>query len=99
MYKGYCITEETINDVTLPYFYEIKTREQAYEDALAELDKKSNSITARIAKILQGDAQGIIDGDALQQACMPTTSKYDVFISHSHCNDNGESAKTLLHIC
>lgn len=96
MYKGYCITEETINDVTFPYFYANGTREQAYEDALAELDKRSNSITARIAKLLQGDAQGIIDGDALQQACMPTTSsKYDVFISHSHSDDNGESAKDL----
>ena len=34
MYKGYCITEETINDVTLPYFNENRMRKQAYEDAL-----------------------------------------------------------------
>ena len=94
MYRGFCITEETINDLTGSYFNANSIIRQKYDEALSDLDKKSTEITSTIAKILQGDASGIIDGDALQQACMPTAkSKYDVFVSHSHNNE--KSAKDL----
>jgi len=85
MYRGFCITEETINDLMCSYFNTPGFIQKKYEEALSDLNIKSTKITSTIAKILQGDARGIIDGDALQQACMPTTiGEYDVFISHSH---------------
>ena len=89
MFRGFCITEDIINEVTFSYFYANDAREKAYEDALKELEGKSSDITSSIASIIQGDASGIINGDALQQACMPTASdKYDVFISHSHNSED-----------
>lgn len=94
MYRGFCITEKTINDLMCSYFITSGYIQKKYDEALSDLNKKSTEITSTIAKILQGDARGIIDGDALQQACMPTTiGKYDVFISHSH--NSRKSAKDL----
>ena len=94
MYRGFCITEETIKDLTCSYFNANGFIQKKYEEVLSDLDKKSTVITSTIAKILQGDALGIVDGDALQQACMPTSiGKYDVFVSHSHNSE--KSAKDL----
>jgi hypothetical protein len=89
MYKGFCVSEDTILDLDL---YDIHYED--YTKALEELDKKSEMITKRIASILNGDANGVIDSEALQQVCMPTkTEQYDVFISHSHLSE--DSAKYL----
>lgn len=94
MYRGFYITEETINDLILSYFNANSFGQNKYKEALSDLDNKSIAITSTIAKILQGDERGIIDGDALQQACMPTTlGKYDVFVSHSHNSE--KAAKDL----
>lgn len=88
MYRGFCVSEETIVGLTEDYLFDDGVYGK-YNEVLEELDKKSNVINSRIAKILKGDANGIIDGDALQQACMPTkTDKYDVFISHSHLSED-----------
>ena len=66
MYRGFCITEETINDLMCSYFNTPGFIQKKYEEALSDLNIKSTKITSTIAKILQGDARGIIDGDALQ---------------------------------
>lgn len=87
MYRGFCVAEDTINDLTLEYLL-IDSNYDKHDATLAELNKKSETITSNIAKIIQGDARGIIDGEALQQACMPTgADRYDVFISHSHISE------------
>lgn len=88
MYRGFCVAEDTINYLALKYLLTDSIYDK-YDVALAELNKKSEAITSNIAKILQGDTRGIIDGEALLQACMPTNAdKYDVFISHSHNSEN-----------
>ncbi len=88
MYRGFCISADTVNDVVYDYLYDTIMYDK-YSIVLKELDKKSSNITANIAQILKGDARGIIDGEALLQACMPTdTEKYDVFISHSHLQED-----------
>ena len=88
MYRGFCISTDTINDVIYDYLYDTSVYDK-YGAALKELDRKSSNITSNIAQVLKGDAQGIIDGEALLQACMPTnTDRYDVFISHSHLQED-----------
>ena len=87
MYRGFHITKETILEI---YHY-LKADDvcEVYQKELAKLDKKSGSITAQIAAIIKGDANGIIDGESLLQACMPTnTGQYDIFISHSHLDED-----------
>lgn len=60
-------------------------RKKKLDNAIKELDVRQSNITSRIARILEGDADGVIDGEALKSACMPTVAdKYDIFISHSH---------------
>lgn len=71
-----------------------ETSKLEFRKIRTSLDTKQSDVTSRIAKILKGDAKGIIDGEQLQDACMPTTNdKYDIFISHSHTEE--DSAKDL----
>lgn len=84
MYKGFCIEKTTIKGVLLEYLSS-DARKERYKEVLQSLDTKESDVTTRIADILKGDAKGIIDGEALQNACMPTAKdKYHIFISHSH---------------
>lgn len=93
MYKGYSIDNSSISFALSNYLVN-DLRKQDLNKAKKELDIKQSNITSRIAKILNGDANGVIDGEALKNACMPTVAdKYDIFISHSHTEEN--EAKSL----
>lgn len=88
MYKGYCINKSSIR-IALSKYLVNDTRKQNFDKAKKELDIKQSNIATRIVKILKGDANGVIDGEALKNACMPTgASKYDIFISHSHTEED-----------
>lgn len=94
MYKGFCIEKNSINSVLRPYQTKGTTLNQTYEEVLGKLNTKKEGISSRIAKILRGNEKGIIDGEALKSACMPTLlSNYDIFISHSHTEE--DEAKAL----
>lgn len=93
MYKGFCINKSSIS-VALTNYLVNDARKLEFRKVRSGLDTKQDDVASRIAKILKGDAKGIIDGEALQNACMPTTNdQYDIFISHSHTEEN--AAKDL----
>ena len=92
MYKGFCIDKDTIHLVVNPYKTSV-SHTQRFKDVLVRLNAKESNIAPRIATLLKGDAKGVIDGEALQNACMPTNSNYDIFISHSHTEE--KEAKDL----
>lgn len=93
MYKGFCINKSSIN-LAISNYLANETLTFGFRKMRASLDTKEKDVTSRIAKILQGDASGIIDGEALKNACMPTENeKYDIFISHSHTEE--KEAKDL----
>lgn len=93
MYKGFCINKSSIS-LAISNYLANETRKLDFRKVRASLDTKEKDVTSRIAKILQGDASGIIDGEALKNACMPTENEnYDIFISHSHTEE--KEAKDL----
>ena len=88
MYRGFCISKLSIN-IALKNYLTTDSRNQTFKEVLRGLYTKGTNITSRINAILEGDENGVIDGEALQNACMPTpTDKYDIFISHSHTEEN-----------
>lgn len=93
MYKGFCINKSSIS-LALSKYLVNEDRKLEFRNIRYILDTKQSDVTSRIAKNLKGDANGIIDGEALQNACMPTANdKYDIFISHSHIEE--KAAKDL----
>jgi len=92
MYKGFCINKSSIELALNNYL--LDSRIQTFKDVLRSLNTKQDNIASRISDILKGDSNGVIDGEALQNACMPMpANKYDIFISHSHTEE--DEAKKL----
>ena len=93
MYKGFCINKSSISLAVSNYLVN-DARMQDFCKVRASLVTKEKDVASRIARILQGDATGTIDGEAMQNTCMPTANeKYDIFISHSHTEE--KEAKDL----
>lgn len=88
MYKGFCINKLSIN-LALKNYLSNDSRNQTFKKILRRLNTKQDNIATRISDILKGDANGVIDGEALQNVCIPApANKYDIFISHSHTEES-----------
>lgn len=79
MYKGFCINKSSIS-LALSKYLVNEDRKLEFRNMRYSLDTKQSDVTSRIAKILKGDANGIIDGEALQNACMPQQMTSMIFL-------------------